>query len=87
LSDRSGQNFALLSGTVDTAADRPTSYAVVLQNGDFNAVLRLKMAFIPRFLRPGRDHFCLLGPGGTGRTVWCALESRLVMCDALASDA
>jgi predicted AAA+ superfamily ATPase len=30
------------------------------------------MAFIPRFLSPGRDHFFLLGPRGTGKTLWCA---------------
>lgn len=30
------------------------------------------MAFIPRFLKPGRDHFFLLGPRGTGKTLWCA---------------
>ncbi len=29
------------------------------------------MAFIPRFLTPGRDHFFLLGPRGTGKTLWC----------------
>jgi predicted AAA+ superfamily ATPase len=30
------------------------------------------MAFIPRFLTLGRDHFFLLGPRGTGKTLWCA---------------
>jgi predicted AAA+ superfamily ATPase len=30
------------------------------------------MAFIPRFLNVGRDHFFLLGPRGTGKTLWCA---------------
>jgi uncharacterized protein len=32
------------------------------------------MAFVPRFLTPGRDHFFLLGPRGTGKTLWCAHE-------------
>lgn len=45
-----------------------------MQNGDLNAILRLKMAFIPRFLRPGRDHFFLLGPRGTGKTLWCSQQ-------------
>jgi predicted AAA+ superfamily ATPase len=30
------------------------------------------MAFIPRFLNAGRDHFFLLGPRGTGKTLWCS---------------
>jgi len=30
------------------------------------------MAFVPRFLNPGREHFFLLGPRGTGKTSWCA---------------
>jgi predicted AAA+ superfamily ATPase len=30
------------------------------------------MAFIPRVLEPGREHFFLLGPRGTGKTLWCA---------------
>jgi len=29
------------------------------------------MAFIPRFLTPPREHFFLLGPRGTGKTLWC----------------
>ena len=28
------------------------------------------MAFIPRIFMPGRDHFFLLGPRGTGKTLW-----------------
>ena len=32
------------------------------------------MAFIPRIFTPGRDHFFLLGPRGTGKTLWCAHE-------------
>jgi predicted AAA+ superfamily ATPase len=32
------------------------------------------MAFIPRYFNPGRDHFFLLGPRGTGKTLWCAHE-------------
>src|SRR2546421_7427652 len=34
--------------------------------------MRLIMAFVPRFLNPGREHFFLLGPRGTGKTSWCA---------------
>jgi uncharacterized protein len=30
------------------------------------------MAFVPRFLDPGRGHYFLLGPRGTGKTLWCA---------------
>jgi len=30
------------------------------------------MAFIPRFLTLGRNHFFLLGPRGTGKALWCA---------------
>ena len=29
------------------------------------------MAYIPRVLEPGKDHFFLLGPRGTGKTAWC----------------
>ena len=36
--------------------------------------MRLTMAFVPRFLTAGRDHFFLLGPRGTGKTLWCAHE-------------
>lgn len=32
------------------------------------------MAFVSRFLTPARDHFFLLGPRGTGKTLWCAHE-------------
>lgn len=28
------------------------------------------MDFVPRFLKPGADHFFLLGPRGTGKTLW-----------------
>jgi len=28
------------------------------------------MEFIPRFFRPGKEHFFLLGPRGTGKTLW-----------------
>lgn len=30
------------------------------------------MAFIPRFFNVGKDHFFLLGPRGTGKTLWCS---------------
>ena len=29
------------------------------------------MAYVPRLFSPGRDHFFLLGPRGTGKTSWC----------------
>ena len=29
------------------------------------------MAFIPRFLTPPQGHFFVLGPRGTGKTLWC----------------
>jgi len=32
------------------------------------------MEFTRRFLAPGKDHFFLLGPRGTGKTLWCAHE-------------
>ncbi|MDP9009038.1 MAG: DUF4143 domain-containing protein [Pseudomonadota bacterium] len=32
------------------------------------------MAFIPRLLASGKDHFFLLGPRGTGKTSWCAQQ-------------
>lgn len=30
------------------------------------------MTYVPRLLAPGRDHFFLLGPRGTGKTLWCS---------------
>jgi predicted AAA+ superfamily ATPase len=33
--------------------------------------MRLIMAFIPRLFEPGSDHYFLLGPRGTGKTLWC----------------
>lgn len=42
--------------------------------GIFAAILRLSMAFTSRFLASGKDHFFLLGPRGTGKTLWCAHE-------------
>jgi predicted AAA+ superfamily ATPase len=41
-----------------------------LEIGINSAILRLRMAFIPRIFTPGRDHFFLLGPRGTGKTLW-----------------
>ena len=41
-----------------------------LEIGICSAILRPRMAFIPRFFTPGRDHFFLLGPRGTGKTLW-----------------
>ena len=32
------------------------------------------MSFLPRLLNAGKDHFFLLGPRGTGKTLWCAHE-------------
>lgn len=29
------------------------------------------MAYVTRLLAPGRDHYFLLGPRGTGKTLWC----------------
>ena len=29
------------------------------------------MAYIQRVLKPGKDHFFLIGPRGTGKTAWC----------------
>jgi predicted AAA+ superfamily ATPase len=29
------------------------------------------MIYLPRLLAPGRDHYFLLGPRGTGKTLWC----------------
>ncbi len=29
------------------------------------------MTYLPRLLTPGRDHYFLLGPRGTGKTLWC----------------
>lgn len=48
--------------------------ASTLHNGISDAIMRLIMAFIPRFLNAGKDHFFLLGPRGTGKTLWCAHE-------------
>lgn len=39
--------------------------------GDSTAILRTPVAFIPRLLSVGRDHYFLLGPRGTGKTSWC----------------
>ena len=41
-----------------------------LEIGISSAILRLRMAFIPRIFTPSRDHFFLLGPRGTGKTLW-----------------
>ncbi|MEN9637583.1 MAG: hypothetical protein RL077_5987 [Verrucomicrobiota bacterium] len=41
-----------------------------LEIGIRSAILRLRKAFIPRIFTPGRDHFFLLGPRGTGKTLW-----------------
>ncbi len=45
-----------------------------MQYGDQVAILRLNMEFTRRFLTVGKDHFFLLGPRGTGKTLWCAHE-------------
>jgi hypothetical protein len=41
-----------------------------LEIGISSAILRLRMAFIPRIFTPGRDPFFLLGQRGTGKTLW-----------------
>jgi len=41
------------------------------QFGDYIAISKISMAFIPRLLSAGRDHYFLLGPRGTGKTFWC----------------
>jgi len=38
--------------------------------GTRSAIMRRIMAFTPRFLNPGIGHFFLLGPRGTGKTLW-----------------
>jgi predicted AAA+ superfamily ATPase len=43
-----------------------------LENGVDGAILRLIMAFTPRIFNPGKGHFFLLGPRGTGKTLWAA---------------
>lgn len=43
----------------------------VPQIGGIVAIPRVVMAFISRVLNPGKDHFFLLGPRGTGKTAWC----------------
>ena len=45
-----------------------------LRYGIRNAILRRNMDFTRRFLSAGRDHFFLLGPRGTGKTLWCSHE-------------
>jgi uncharacterized protein len=42
----------------------------LVDNGGLFAILRLEMEFVPRFFNPGSDHFFLLGPRGTGKTLW-----------------
>src|SRR5579863_8276853 len=43
--------------------------------GDCIAILQIAVAFIPRLLSAGRDHYFLLGPRGTGKTSWCTSVS------------
>lgn len=43
---------------------------IAFENGGETAILRLKMAFTPRIFTPGKAHFFLLGPRGTGKTSW-----------------
>jgi predicted AAA+ superfamily ATPase len=42
----------------------------LLENGAYVAILSLIMAFIPRIFTPPAGHFFLLGPRGTGKTLW-----------------
>jgi uncharacterized protein len=51
-----------------------------LTNGIDSAILRLEMEFIPRFLDPGPDHFFLLGPRGTGKTLWTRQRYPDALC-------
>jgi hypothetical protein len=46
------------------------SVLMSLEIGISSAILRRRMAFISRIFTPGRDHFFLLGPRGTGKTLW-----------------
>jgi hypothetical protein len=41
------------------------------QFGGCIAIFGVPVAFIPRLLSAGRDHYFLLGPRGTGKTSWC----------------
>jgi predicted AAA+ superfamily ATPase len=41
-----------------------------LTNGISIAILRLEMEFLPRLFDPGLSHYFLLGPRGTGKTLW-----------------
>jgi acetylornithine/succinyldiaminopimelate/putrescine aminotransferase len=50
--------------------ENPAVGQQALEIGIRSAILRLRMAFIPRILAPGRDHFFLLGPRGTSKTLW-----------------
>jgi len=53
---------------IHLAANRPATH-VAAQNGDLDAILRLKMALIPRFLRP---QSWPLFRGPRRQDLWCA---------------
>lgn len=46
------------------------SARISLEIGGNSAIMRLIMAYNPRIFTPGRDHFFLLGPRGTGKSFW-----------------
>lgn len=48
----------------------PPGQALLLTFGTHCAILRPTMAFIRRIIDPPRSHFFLLGPRGTGKTLW-----------------
>lgn len=41
-----------------------------MTSGNRFAILRLTMEFTARFIQPPKEHFFLLGPRGTGKTLW-----------------
>jgi predicted AAA+ superfamily ATPase len=53
-----------------------------LQNANADDILRLNMSIRPRILRPQKGSFFLLGPRGTGKTLW----TRSAFPDAIVVD-
>jgi uncharacterized protein len=60
--------------------EKPTKK--VRQFARITSIMRLIMEFVSRFLKPSADHFFLLGPRGTGKTLW----SRQTFPEALRLD-